>query len=127
MSQYPIDHAMKSIRDEIILGDYKALPFLDNEFDVIIAIGVVYTLTLRDCISCLKEIQRVGNGKSFITLGAYYDEESRKLFKDYWSLLGSTILHVDEWVHVLEEAEYSGDYTFISADTLNLTEEKDNI
>ena len=37
------------------------------------------------------------------------------------------ITNVDEWVHVLEEAEYSGDYTFISADTLNLTEEKDNI
>ena len=122
MSQYPIDHAMPSIKDDITLGTFEKLPFLDNEFDIVIAIGVVYTLTVRDCISCLKEIQRVGNGKSFITMGSYYNEKSKRLFKDYWSLLGSTILHVDEWVKVLEEAEYTGDYTFVTSDTLNLVE-----
>ena len=96
----------------------------DHEFDIVIAIGVVYTMTLRDCISCLKEIQRVGNGKSFITMGSYYDEESKRLFKDYWSLLGSTVLHVDEWIYVLKEAGYTGDYTFVTSDTLNLVENK---
>ena len=113
---------MSSIKDDIILGTFEKLPFLDNEFDIIIAIGVVYTLTLRDCISCLKEIQRVGNGKSFITMGSYYDEKSKRLFKDYWSLLGSTVLHVDEWIYVLKEAGYTGDYTFVTSDTLNLVE-----
>ena len=125
MSQYPIDHAMPSIKDDIVLGTFEKLPFLDNEFSIVIAIGVVYTLTLRDCISCLKEIQRVGNGKSFITMGAYYDEKSKRLFKDYWSLLGSTILHVDEWVYVLEEAGYTGDYTFVTSDTLNLVDKSE--
>ena len=122
ISQYPIDHAMPKIKNEIILGKFEKLPFGDNEFDIVIAIGVVYTMTLRDCIACLKEIQRVGNGKSFITIGAYYDEKSKRLFKDYWSLLGSTILHIDEWVYVLEEAGYTGDYTFVTSDTLNLKE-----
>ena len=124
MSQYPIDHAMPSIKDDIILGAFEKLPFSDHEFDIVIAIGVVYSLTLRDCIFCLKEIQRVGKGKSFITIGAYYDEKSKRLFKDYWSLLGSTVLHVDEWIYVLKEAGYTGDYTFVTSDTLNLVENK---
>jgi len=124
MSQYPIDHAMPSIKDDIILGAFEKLPFSDHEFDIVIAIGVVYSLTLRDCIFCLKEIQRVGKGKSFITIGAYYDEKSKRLFKDCWSLLGSTVLHVDEWIYVLKEAGYTGDYTFVTSDTLNLVENK---
>ena len=124
MSQYPIDHAMPLIKDDIILGAFEKLPFSDHEFDIVIAIGVVYSLTLRDCISCLKEIQRVGKGKSFITIGAYYNEKSKRLFKDYWSLLGSTVLHVDEWIYVLKEAGYTGDYTFVTSDTLNLVENK---
>ena len=124
ISQYPIDHAMPSIKENIVLGRFEEIPFLDNEFDIVIAIGVVYCLNLRDAISSLKEIQRVCGGKSFITLGAYYDEKSRRLFKDYWSLLGATVLHIDEWVHVLQEARYTGDYTFIASDTLNLIEQK---
>ena len=126
ISQYPINHAMTSVKNKIILGRFDTLPFQDDEFDIVVAIGVVYTLTLADCISCIKEIQRVCCGKSFITLGAYYDDKSKKLFKDYWSLLGSTILHVDEWILVLKEAKYSGDYTFITADTLNLIEKTEN-
>lgn len=88
--------------------------------DLVIAIGVVYTLTLADCISCIKEIERASrHGQSFITLGAYYDDESEKLFRN-WSVLGCTILHVDEWVKVLEHCGYTGDYEFKTAKSLNL-------
>lgn len=122
MSRYAIDKAMPSIKRYIRYGKYDKLPYKDHEFDFVIAIAVVYTLTLADAISCLKEIQRVGKGKSFITLGAYRDERSERLFKKYWSVLGSTVLHVDEWVEVLKEAGYTGDYTFVTAETLNLVE-----
>jgi len=119
MSQYAVDNAMDSIKDDIAVGRYDKFPYEDKEFDFVIAIGVVYTLTLADAVSCLKEIQRVGKGKSFITLGSYKDDEGERLFKKYWSVLGSTILHVDEWVEVLKEAEYTGDYTFVTSDVLN--------
>jgi ubiquinone/menaquinone biosynthesis C-methylase UbiE len=120
MSDYAIEKSMPSIKGHIIkVNNYDKLQFEDNEFDFVIAIGVIYPLTLRDAISCLKEIQRVGNGKSFITLGSYRNEEEFKLFR-YWSVLGSTILHVDEWVEVLNHAGYTGDYTFYTAETLNL-------
>lgn len=121
ISDYAISHAMPSIKPYIEKCDFTKLPFEDREFDFVIAIGVVYTLTLRDAISCLREIQRVGKGKSFITLGAYRDESGKRLF-NYWTLLGATILHVDEWVEVLKEAGYTGDYNFTTADYLNLAE-----
>lgn len=121
MSAYAISQSIPAIKQYIVQTDYNKLPFADREFDFVIAIGVVYTLTLRDAISCLKEIQRVGKGKSFITLGAYRDAQGERLFKN-WSVLGSTILHVDEWVEVLKEAGYSGDYYFTTAESLKLIE-----
>lgn len=121
ISDYAIANSMPLIKPFIIKSDFQKLPFEDKEFDFVVAIGVIYTLTLRDAISCLKEIQRVGKGKSFITLGAYRDERGARLFK-YWTLLGATVLHVDEWVEVLKEAGYTGDYQFITAEYLNLKE-----
>lgn len=119
VSDYAIVNSMPLVKPDIIKCDFINLPFENREFDFVIAIGVVYTLNLGDAISCLKEIQRVGKGKSFITLGAYRDQKGAELF-NYWTLLGATILHVDEWVEVLKEAGYTGDYNFTTAEYLNL-------
>jgi len=124
MSDYPIENSMPSIKQYIKKGTFEKLPYEDREFDLVLAIGVIYPLTLRDAISCLKEIERVGKGKSFITLGSYRNEHEEKLFR-YWSVLGSTILHVDEWVEVLNHSGYTGDYTFYTAETLNLVWKED--
>ncbi len=124
MSDYAISHCMPSVKEYIVRSDYSRFPFKEGEFDFVIAIGVVYTLTLRDAILCLKEIQRVGKGRSFITLGAYRDKEGEKLFRS-WSVLGSTILHMDEWIEVLKEAGYTGDYAFMTAEKLNLVWRED--
>jgi ubiquinone/menaquinone biosynthesis C-methylase UbiE len=124
ISDYAIEHSMESIKSNIVKVDsFTQCPFPDNSFDLVIAIGVIYPLNLADAIKCIKHIQRVGKGKSFITLGAYEDDESQRLFK-MWSVLGSTILHVDEWKEVLEHCNYTGDYTFVTSKTLNLEEEK---
>ncbi|OGH56579.1 MAG: hypothetical protein A3G34_09235 [Candidatus Lindowbacteria bacterium RIFCSPLOWO2_12_FULL_62_27] len=122
VSPYAIENSMPSVRPLITQGRFEKLPFQDHEFDLVIAVGVVYTMTLADALSCLREIGRVGKGKSFITLGSYRDEQGFKLFK-MWSVLGATILHVDEWQEVLKEAGYTGDYFFMTSDVLNLVEE----
>jgi hypothetical protein len=124
VSDYAIRHSMETVKEHIQQGAYTKLPFLDREFDFIIAIGVIYPLALGDAISALKEIQRVGKGRSFITLGAYRSDEGERLFK-MWTLLGSTIFHVDEWIEVLKEAGYTGDYAFVTSDTLNLKENEE--
>jgi hypothetical protein len=122
ISRYAIDNSMENIKSNIIKVDNLShIPFSDKSFDLVLAIGVVYCLTLADAIKTIKEIQRVCCGRSFITLGAYEDKESLKLFK-MWSVLGSTILHIDEWKEVLEHCSYTGDYAFVTGKTLKLKE-----
>ncbi len=123
ISDYAIEHAMEDVKLFIQKAPFTELPFEDNEFDLVIAIGVVYTLNLADAIKCLKEIQRVSKGKSFITLAAYRTEEEKSLF-EWWTLLGTTILHEEEWSEVLRHVSYTGDYKFTTARSLNLVENK---
>ena len=119
ISDYPIEHAMESVKPHIQRSSFTELPFDDGEFDFVIAIGPVYIINLGDAIQCLKEIQRVGKGKSFITLGSYTNDEGYWLFRN-WTVLGTTILHQDEWIEVLKHAGYTGDYKFTGAKSLNL-------
>ncbi len=124
ISSYAIKNAMPLVKPFITKAPFTKLPFKDQEFDFVMAIGVVYTLNLADAIKCLKEIQRVGKGKSFITLAAYRTEEELKLFR-WWTVLGTTVLHEDEWVEVLKHAGYTGDYKFQTARSLKLVAKKD--
>jgi hypothetical protein len=120
ISEYAIAHAMDAVKGYICQAPFTELPFEDDEFDIVIAIGAVYSLNLPDAILCLKEIQRVGRGKSFVTLAAYETEEDKRLF-EWWTLLGTTLLHKDEWMRVLKHVGYSGDYKFTTARSLGLT------
>jgi hypothetical protein len=125
LSDYAIANAMPSVRPFLQRAPYTALPFADGEFDFVVAIGVVYALNLTDAIQSLREIQRVGKGRSFITLASYDTEEDLRLFR-YWTLLGTTILRKEEWLEVLTHAGYTGDYKFTNAATLNLVPERQN-
>lgn len=116
---YPLAHAMESVRDCLIEAPYQELPFPDGDFDFVMAFAAIYMLNLRDVIAALREIERVGKGRSYVTLGAYRNAEEKELFAD-WTLLGTTVLHVDEWLEVFREAGYTGDYFFTTASALHL-------
>jgi SAM-dependent methyltransferase len=118
---YAIDHAMDSVKGDIVLGDFESLPFDDGEFDFIMAFSSIYMLNIKGVVQSLREIQRVGKGKSFITCGAYRSDKERALFEK-WTLLGTTMLHVDEWLELFDYAGYTGDYYFTTAGSLNLVE-----
>ena len=119
VSIYARNHAMQDIRLGIRLLPFTAiLPFKYDEFDLVIALGVVYTLNLPDAVACLREIERVGK-RAFVTLGAYETEEDERLLRS-WSLLGTTFLRPEEWIEVMQYAGYRGDYKFITAKSLRL-------
>ena len=99
--------------------NYIKLDFENSKFDFVLALGVVYTHNLSDAVGCLREIQRVSKGKSFVTLASYETKEDYWLFKQ-WTVLGTTILLEDEWTEVLKHIDYSGDFYFTNAKTLNL-------
>ena len=123
-SAYAINNSMEQVRDKIRFSDYRNLDFKNGFFDLVIAIGPVYTLNLGDGIGLLKEIQRVTKKNSFITLGSYEKEEDFWLFRD-WTLLGTTVLKQAEWLEVLKHVGFTGDYKFNSAKSLNLSRMSD--
>lgn len=116
---YPLETCMETVRADVLLAPYQTLPFLDKSFDFIMSFAAIYMLNLGDVMTALKEIMRVGNGKSYITVGAYRNNEERELFYD-WTVLGSTVLHVDEWIEVFKHCGYTGDYYFTTASALHL-------
>ena len=116
---YPIEQAMESVKEDIVLSPYEKLPFEDGEFDFVLAFAAIYMQNFGGVMDALREIQRVGKGKSYVTLGAYNTLADKELFQE-WTLLGTTVLHVDEWLDVFKEIGYTGDYFFTTAKSLHL-------
>jgi len=112
-SAYARRHLMPTVRPYVTPSWVRKEPA-----DLIIALGVVYTLNLPDAMECLRKIEQ-NAFRSFITLASYDTEDDLRLFRS-WSLLATTVLRKDEWREVLAHAGYSGDYAFVNAETLNL-------
>ena len=75
--------------------------------------------TLGDVVKTLREIQRVAQGRSYITVGAYRDARERELFRN-WTLIGTTVLSVDEWRQVFSYAQYTGNVFYTTPQALGL-------
>ena len=106
-------------------GNYDLLPgltgdFFANPFDLAIALGVIYTLPLDQAMNLIRQIERMAL-RAFITLAAYETEEDLRLFRK-WTLLGTTILKKEEWIEVLKHCGFTGDYWFVTAQSLRLRE-----
>jgi ubiquinone/menaquinone biosynthesis C-methylase UbiE len=109
ISSYAIENAVAEMKPYLQVGDARKLPFPDKSFDVVISITTLHNLNQPDFVQALHEIQRVGRGKSFITLDAYRDEEERKRMES-WNLTAQTVMHVAEWRKFFDEIGYTGDY-----------------
>jgi ubiquinone/menaquinone biosynthesis C-methylase UbiE len=109
VSGYAIEHAMESVRDQLQVADARELPFADASFDVVISINTIHNLERDDCAQALREIERVGRGRAFVTVDAWRNEEERERMMA-WNLTAKTIMSVDEWVAFFAEAGYGGDY-----------------
>ena len=119
------DYAIRNSTERLTKAQPTALPYEDGQMDFVIGASCVYSLNLPDAIQCLKEIQRVSNGRAWVTLAAMEDErdfDGLRLLR-YWFLLGTTILTKVDWIAVMEHAGYTGDYRFDTAKSLRLVEE----
>jgi SAM-dependent methyltransferase len=116
---YPLETGLESVRADMMLSPYHSLPFDDDSFDFVLAFSAIYMQTLGDVLKTLREIQRVGRGRAYVTVGAYSTMREREQF-ERWTLLGTTVLHVDEWMEVFQAAGYTGDYFFTTPGALNL-------
>ena len=109
ISAYAIENSMDDIKNDVIVGDAKNLPYNDNSFDVVISINTVHNLEVDECAIALQEIERVSKGNSYITVDAYRSIEEKRRMYD-WNLTAKTIMSVDDWVSFFKKIGYTGDY-----------------
>ena len=109
ISEYAIENGMEDMKPFMKVASADDLPYEDNSFDYAISITTLHNFDDDNLIKALKEIERVSKKGSFITVDAYRNDEEKERMHA-WNLTAKTILHVDEWKLLFEEAGYTGDY-----------------
>jgi len=120
-SEYAISCIDQNYSARILKCSTQKTPFLDNSFDLVVGLGVVYVENLSGAINVLNEIKRISRKNSYVTLATFDSQDDYFLFKK-WSLLGSTLLSRNDWKVVLEHVKYNGNYQFVSGQVLRLQE-----
>lgn len=118
-SQYAISQTYSKNSYNLVKSKPPNLPFKSVTFDLVISLGNVYTLSLKEAITHLREIERVKRRYSFVTLATYETAPQLLKFKE-WSLLGNLILKRDEWKDLMKYSGYTGYYSFIDSVSLGL-------
>jgi ubiquinone/menaquinone biosynthesis C-methylase UbiE len=109
ISAYAIDNALPAIKPILRVGNAKSLPFPDKSFDLVLAVNTIHNLPYQECKESLREIQRVSRLNAFVMVDAYRTEEERQGMLR-WVLTAETMLHVDDWLKLFADANYTGDY-----------------
>lgn len=109
VSEYAIENGYPPVRDSLSVASCDDLPFEDDSFDVVISVTTVHNMDYDGCIKTLKEIERVARRGSFITVDAYRDDAEKERM-NAWNLTAKTVLHVQEWKEMFDQAGYTGDY-----------------
>ena len=115
ISSYAIENAMSSVRPYLKEGSADDLPYEDKSFDLVISINSIHNLPPDRLKKALIEIQRVCRGNSYITVDAWHNDEERENLSK-WVLTAETMMHVDDWKKLFDEAGYKGDYWWFIAD-----------
>ena len=119
-SEYAISNSLQNIKSSIKYCNPTEINYPQDYFDLVIALGVVYTQTLTDAIKLLKIISNISKkNNSFITLATYSSEVEKNLFND-WTLGGNLCLKREEWKLLFEESNYLGEYLFVDSNYLSL-------
>jgi|SRR5579863_1056821 ubiquinone/menaquinone biosynthesis C-methylase UbiE len=109
VSEYAVEHALEAVKPFIRVANAKELPFLDKSFDLVLAINTIHNLPYEDCMQSLREIQRVSRRDAFVMVDAYRTQQQHQAMLR-WVLTAETLLHVDDWLKLFEQAGYTGDY-----------------
>lgn len=112
VSQYALEHAMESVKENCYAGHAKKLPWDDNYFDLVISINTLHNLHIPDLWSAIREINRVGKKYSYICVEAYRNERE-KVNLMYWQLTCRIFNTPKDWEFIFSELQYNGDFEFI--------------
>lgn len=117
ISSYALSVARPSVQRHLYRASADKLPFPDNSFDAVFAINTLHNLDRMQCITALREINRVARfpEKTFVQVDAYRSAKEKKLFED-WMLTAKTYCTPDEWLTLFAEADFVGDYFWTTFD-----------
>jgi SAM-dependent methyltransferase len=111
ISSYAIDHADPDVAGYVQVADASALPFPDDSFDLVISINTVHNLDREGCVRAFSEIMRVSRGDAFVMVDGWKNAEEQEMLQR-WVLTARTMLSAVDWLALMTEAEYEGDYAF---------------
>jgi ubiquinone/menaquinone biosynthesis C-methylase UbiE len=112
ISEYAIEHSLPEIKDKLKVGSAgDPLPFADQSFDLVLSINTLHNLKRPVLVNALREIERVGRGKSYIVVDSYYTPEQKEIFES-WVLTAEYYGYPDEWLALFQEAGYKGCYSW---------------
>lgn len=114
ISKYAKDHAIDSMKENIIVSNANNIPFPDDYFDLVIAINTLHNLPLIDCKQAFREINRVTKKDSFVMNDAWQDEKGKDAMLK-WNLTALTYMSCNEWKKLFDAVEYKGDYFWFFA------------
>ena len=109
ISEYAIEHTIEDMRQHVQVADAQNLPFPDDSFDVVISVNTIHNLNRDGCAQALREIERVSEGKSFVTVDAYRNDVDRDRMVA-WNLTAKTMMSTDQWIDFFDEVGFTGDY-----------------
>jgi SAM-dependent methyltransferase len=109
ISEYAVMNCEPEVVGRLHLGNCTKLPFPDNSFSVTIGINVIHNLERTECITAIREIERLSPGRAYIQNDSYRTQAERELFLS-WVLTARTHYDPPGWRQLYEEAEYTGDY-----------------
>ena len=112
VSQYGLDSRLPDFRGELFVHrGQDPYPFSDDEFDLVISLGVLHNLRLPDLAVAIPEIERVGKRKYVMTESYRNEEEMFNL--ECWALTAESLLDDGEWQWLLDQSGYTGDFELI--------------
>ncbi|MDC1356366.1 class I SAM-dependent methyltransferase [Pseudomonadota bacterium] len=87
------------------------LPFQNEQFDLLISIGMLHNFRLPELKLAIKEINRISKN-SYVMVESYRNE--KELFNlQCWALTAQSFLDEEEWKWLYKEYNYKGDFEFI--------------
>ena len=112
ISKYALKNAKKEIKKKLFFHDAsKRTKFSNKKFDLVISLGTLHNLKLKDLFNALKEINRISK-KSYIMTESY--RNNKEMFNlECWALTAETIMDTESWKWFFKKAGFSGDYEFI--------------
>ncbi len=112
ISAYALSHAKEEVKPVLQRASADALPFADNEFDLVFSINTLHNLYLPQLWQALQEMERVARRHRYLTVEAYRNEQE-KVNLMYWQLTCRAFHTPEEWQWLFQQAGYSGDYSYI--------------